>query len=176
MSGSNDQIDFKDHLKRIGSYLIALSNGDSRPEFSPFDELKDQSQSHQETADDLPRLRAAALEEYRCRKSRYKYVKSQLFSEPGWDILLDLFVARIDGKRISVTSACAASDCPPTTSLRWISVLESDGLVVRASDSSDGRRYWVMISDSGFRSMTEYLRDKINPVFLRRYTTEFKNF
>lgn len=175
MNGKQDETGLKGHLKYIGHYLIALSDGGDRPEGESLNEIKYKFQRRQDDADDLPRLRAIALEEYRNRRSRVKFIRSNLFGEPGWDILLDLFVARIDGKRISITSACAASDCPPTTSLRWISVLEGEGMVIREDDILDGRRSWVTISDSGMKCMVEYLRNKVNESLIRRVVADIIN-
>ena len=42
-----------------------------------------------------------------------------LFADPAWDIMLDLFAARIEGKDITVSSAGIAACVPPTTALRW---------------------------------------------------------
>jgi hypothetical protein len=43
---------------------------------------------------------------------RARYFKRELFKDPAWDILLDLYVARADGRGISVSSACIASGAP----------------------------------------------------------------
>jgi hypothetical protein len=40
-----------------------------------------------------------------------------LFADPGWDILLDLYAARQEGKQVSVSSLCIAAAVPPTTAL-----------------------------------------------------------
>jgi len=71
-----------------------------------------------------------------------------LFGEPAWDILLDLFVARRDGRDISVTSACMAGCCPPTTGLRHLASLETCGLVERVPDAADGRRFNVRLTST----------------------------
>ena len=65
----------------------------------------------------------------RSRREREKFFPADLFSEPGWDMLLDLFVQRVAGKPVHVTSAIIAGAAPPTTSLRWLAVLERHGLV-----------------------------------------------
>jgi DNA-binding MarR family transcriptional regulator len=68
---------------------------------------------------------------------------------PAWDILLDLYQAKIKGKQISVTSACIGAACPPTTGLRWLQALESMNLVERKQDHQDRRRIVVELTDGG---------------------------
>lgn len=67
----------------------------------------------------------------------------EIFSEPGWDILIDLILQESTGKKISISSACLASSAPATTALRWLAALEQNGLVEKEQDSSDGRRQFV---------------------------------
>ncbi|WP_419807694.1 hypothetical protein [Sphingomonas sp.] len=61
-------------------------------------------------------------------------------------MLLDLFAARAEGRRISVSSACIASGVATSTALRWVAQMELDGLVPRRPDPSDGRRTFLDIS------------------------------
>ena len=46
------------------------------------------------------------------RQERRKVLSNELFSEPAWDILLDLFVAQADQKQVCVTSTCMATCVP----------------------------------------------------------------
>lgn len=68
---------------------------------------------------------------------------------PAWDIVLDLYKAKSEGKQISVTSACIGAACPPTTALRWLQALESMSLVERKPDPHDGRRAVVELTEAG---------------------------
>lgn len=68
---------------------------------------------------------------------------------PAWDIVLDLYKARSEGKAISVTSACIGAACPSTTALRWLQALESMKLVERKPDPYDGRRIVVELTEGG---------------------------
>ena len=97
---------------------------------------------------------------YRERRMRDEYFgQPGLFGEPAWDILLDLTQAEMAGRKLSVTSACIGACVPPTTALRWLAVLEQHGLVERESDSNDGRRAFVRLSDEGIRKMTGYFEE-----------------
>ncbi len=99
-----------------------------------------------------------AAQDYGNRRARRRFFPAELFGEPAWDLLLDLFQARLEGKRISVTSACIGADVPLTTALRWIGVLEAEGLVERSRNLNDHRSTWVALTDRATRAMTEYTR------------------
>lgn len=98
-----------------------------------------------------------AAQDYGNRRARRRYFPAELFGEPAWDLLLDLFQARLDGKQISVTSACIGADVPLSTALRWIGVLEGEGLVERSRNLTDHRSTWVHLTDRAMAAMTEYL-------------------
>jgi hypothetical protein len=98
-----------------------------------------------------------ARQTYDDRRRRSKIFKSdELFGEPAWDILLDLFIAAKERRRVSVTSACIGSAVPSTTALRWITILERGGLLTREADPGDARRVYVRLSPRGYEAMLEY--------------------
>ncbi len=82
-----------------------------------------------------------------------------LFADPAWDLLLDLYVAGVERRRISISSACIAAAVPSTTALRWIAVLESKGLILRIADSKDRRRAYLTLGAQASRSIEAWLQD-----------------
>ena len=80
-----------------------------------------------------------------------------LFGEPAWDILLDLYVAEVENKRISVSSVCIGTGGPPTTALRYINALVDLGLVARQSAVSDGRRVFLQLTAKATFLLTNVL-------------------
>lgn len=82
---------------------------------------------------------------------------SGLFAEPAWDMLLDLYVAHADGKRLSVTDACIGAAVPVTTALRWLERLEAAGLLCRENDCRDGRRSYVAITPAARAALDDWL-------------------
>lgn len=70
-----------------------------------------------------------------------------VFGEPAWDMMLDLFIADRTGTRISVSSLCIGSNAPPTTALRYIRTMVERGVFTRMPDPSDNRRIWVSLSN-----------------------------
>lgn len=90
------------------------------------------------------------------RKRAVIFGNSDLFGEPAWDILLDLFIAEGEGKSVSVSSACIGSAAPSTTGLRWLGVLADEGLVARENDAEDHRRVMVSLTPAGQAAMERF--------------------
>jgi len=98
-----------------------------------------------------------ARELYTERRRRSRYFDTDLFGEPSWDILLDLYIAACEDRRVPTTSACIGAHVPPTTALRWLRLLEARGLVEREHDGRDGRRTFVGLSARGMEAMEAFL-------------------
>ena len=91
------------------------------------------------------------------RAARQRYFASDLFADPAWDILLELYALECEQRRTSVSKLCIAAAVPSTTALRWIDKLYADGLLSRSADPLDGRRVWVSLSPQGLEAMLAYL-------------------
>ena len=87
------------------------------------------------------------------RADRDAIFQAGLFSDPAWDMLLDLAVAEATGRPISVTSLCIASGAPTTTALRRIEDLKEAGLLDRIPDPQDRRRVLVHLTEEGRKRM-----------------------
>ncbi len=85
----------------------------------------------------------------RARRERDAKFPPELFGEPAWDLLLGLFLACLEQRRVTVTNACNFAAVPPTTALRWLATLGQRGLVQRYPDPRDSRRVFVELSDFG---------------------------
>lgn len=95
------------------------------------------------------------------RRARDEVFKGlDIFGEPAWDILLDLFIAWEIGRKIAVSSACIAAAAPGTTALRYIETLTARGLIERHPDPDDRRRIWLRLSKRGYEMMLAALRQK----------------
>ena len=101
--------------------------------------------------------RAEALYELRRARRIFFGPNADLFSEPAWDMLLDLFIAQEKGNDLSVSDTCIGAGVPATTGLRWIGVLETRGLVEKVRDCHDGRRSFVRLTASGAEALRLYL-------------------
>jgi DNA-binding MarR family transcriptional regulator len=93
----------------------------------------------------------------RARRMRAQFFDARLLEDPGWDMLLDLFAAELEGIQVSVSSLCIAGAVAPTTALRWISRMVDAGLMVRVADLGDRRRAFVALSERAGRAMRGYV-------------------
>lgn len=100
-----------------------------------------------------PRNVRAAI---RARRLRDQYFTPELFADPAWDMLLDLYAARLERSRVSVSSLCIAASVPPTTALRWIGTMHDAGLFEREADPVDRRRAHIMLSTRAAEGMRSY--------------------
>lgn len=92
----------------------------------------------------------------RQRRRRDNFFSADLFGEPAWDMLLELYAHALDQRRISISALCTASGVPATTALRWIGNLERAGLIVRRNDPTDLRRVWLELTSDGSSAVDQY--------------------
>nr|WP_272904147.1 response regulator [Xanthobacter agilis] len=92
------------------------------------------------------------------RSDRAALFESNLFSDPAWEMMLDLAVAEASDRAISVTSLCIASGAPTTTALRRIDDLRQAGLVDKMPDARDKRRIVVRLTPLGRERMEAYVQ------------------
>jgi DNA-binding MarR family transcriptional regulator len=90
------------------------------------------------------------------RRLRDQHFPPDLFADPAWDILLDLYAANLEGKSVSVSSLCIAAAVPPTTALRWITTMTEHGALVRKQDPNDARRVFIGLSEDSEARLTAY--------------------
>ena len=115
-------------------------------------EILSHAESQSSTATGPTRIRQLI----KARRARDNHFAPELFADPAWDILLELFVAYATQQPISVSGLAASAGVPATTALRWICKLEHEGWLARISDPLDGRRTWIEISPAGIQSMQRY--------------------
>lgn len=75
---------------------------------------------------------AAVRAHVRTRRLRARLLPGDLFGEPAWDILLDLYAAALEGRAVTVAEACIASAVPATAASRWLGKLAESGLIRRS--------------------------------------------
>ena len=94
----------------------------------------------------------------RVRRLRDHFFRSAMFADPAWDMLLDLYAARLERQRVAVSSLCIAAAVPATTALRWIKTMTDQRLFVRVADPQDGRRVFIELSDEAAAGLEAYLK------------------
>ena len=90
------------------------------------------------------------------RRERERLFGNDLFFDPAWDILLELYHTQTTHQRIAISELGRAAAIPPTTTLRWVDKLEESGWVIRQPDPLDRRRVFVELSRQGTNLMEVY--------------------
>ncbi|WP_082466455.1 winged helix DNA-binding protein [Sphingomonas sp. Leaf38] len=113
----------------------------------------------------LPQAQLAQIAKrlYEVRQMRADILGDALFSEPAWDILLDLFISEHEERQLSVSAVCIGARSPSATALRYLSMLQDAGLVDRTRDERDGRRSHVRLTTQGRRRMAMLLGRLVTP-------------
>lgn len=73
--------------------------------------------------------------------------------DTAWDMLLDLALAQVTDRTVTVSALCAGTDASTATALRRIDALEHMGLIERVQDREDRRRIWVRMTRKGEAAM-----------------------
>lgn len=90
-------------------------------------------------------------------KQRDLYFDPMLFSNPAWDILLNLYVADAEGKPVGVLDACAVSPVPQGVALRWLGYLKQEEMVIETQDPAHPRQTVLRLSDQTRLTISSYL-------------------
>lgn len=108
---------------------------------------------------------ARSIVEGRARIRRY--LSSELFSDPAFDMILDLYASEEEGLKPTVGSVAKAARVPATTGLRYVAALEKEGFLERRTDPLDKRRVLLKLLPAAKEAMRLYLED-ISSIPLRR--------
>lgn len=164
----------RDDIRRIAEKLLMLADAQERVGEQQQEKVRGAEPISVRKTNDDPLyladpdvLLAIAKAIYRGRQARASQFPGDLLGEPAWDILLDLYIEKGRGRTVSVTSACIASNVPPTTALRWLGVLEEGGWIIREEDVKDRRRKFFRLSEKGEIAVVRCLigfSSKLRPV------------
>jgi DNA repair protein RadC len=69
----------------------------------------------------------------------------ELFGDPAWEMLVDLFIHECERKSLSVTSLCVTPSIPLSSALRLCQKMCDAGIMRRIPDPYDGRRNFVRL-------------------------------
>lgn len=95
---------------------------------------------------------------YEERKSRSELIGSkEIFGEPAWDLLLDLFIHQSNDENVTVKAASLHPDTPASTTIRWLRVLEHNGLLETHIDPANSEQHLVHLTPTGYEGMMRYL-------------------
>lgn len=91
------------------------------------------------------------------RKQRDRYFDPMLFSNPAWDILLNLYVAEAEGRPVTVLESCLASTVPQGVAVRWLGYLKQEEMVIEISDPVRPRQTVIRLSPQTRMAVSSYL-------------------
>jgi hypothetical protein len=90
------------------------------------------------------------------RRKRIDIFGANLFSDPAWDILLDLYEARQKGRKLKLEDL--QTDAPRSTLARWATVLADRGLINCELDPAERSVLRLEISGKGAIMMSKLLQ------------------
>ena len=93
------------------------------------------------------------------RRARSAILGKQLFSDPAWDIILELYAAKLGERQMSVADVARAIETPESTTRRWVAALEERGLVQSRTDLTKANVVWISLTDDGadrLRHLADY--------------------
>jgi DNA-binding MarR family transcriptional regulator len=93
----------------------------------------------------------------KARRLREEMFGPDLFADPAWDILLDLYTAAARGESVQISSLAFAARVPHSTAIRWARIMTRAGIVERRKDPADARRVHVSLSPAASALMETYL-------------------
>jgi hypothetical protein len=102
-------------------------------------------------------LRAVAERLLAERRKRDEYFPAALFGEPAWDLLLALFIARDDGRAVTLSEAYEAARVDERHGPTLIEKLIASGLVARSHNRGNA----VLLTDHGMDRLSDYLADLV---------------
>lgn len=150
-------------LAGLSSEMQRISNLIGSPGFAPASEMPGNAQPRLRSADSAARVDAAFIRRLiRTESNRRKLANGAIFGDPAWDMLLDLIAAKLEGRNVSVSSACIASGAPTTTALRLVNRLVDENVLCRVPDERDGRRDFLVINPDIEAPFMAYLGELAN--------------
>ena len=87
---------------------------------------------------------------------------TMLFTNPAWDILLNLYIAETEGRGMTVLDCCLASVVRQSVALRWLTYLKQEGMVLEVTDITQPRQTQIQLSESTKSAIASYLGSLIN--------------
>ena len=91
------------------------------------------------------------------RRKRSEVFGHGLFSDPAWDILLELFEAELAGRKTSLHDL--SSIAPESTLARWVAALEERRLVVCRLDPLRPGRFQIALTTECATKLSVFLTD-----------------
>lgn len=145
--GPQRAIDFSDRDRVDAARLLTLILGRSTADRA----IRDQ---------ELIPIARAVLED---RKRRSQVFNPGMFGEPGWDLLLNLYVMDRDGPRLTLGKLTQLAGLSQSTALRWLEYLKDQGMITRDQHPTDARTAFVALTEKAREALGLYLSQTMTP-------------
>lgn len=103
------------------------------------------------------RLLATAKMMRRARRGRAEFFGAEMFADPSWDLLLELFIAELSGERRSTGTLCLAANTASGTTVRYLRYLENAGLAAPLEKDGSDLLPTHGLTAKGFQLMRGYI-------------------
>ena len=90
------------------------------------------------------------------RRTRSDFFAPEIFSDPAWDMLLVLFLAKARGEGMAPDQLAKAAASPLGASARWIGILKRNGLVQPGRVQADGITRMIELAPRGWSAMLQW--------------------
>lgn len=91
------------------------------------------------------------------RARRSDWFDGSLFSDPAWDLLVDIFKEHLEGRESTLRKLLVGSFLTPATAIRWLDVLEDQGAIAWCDTHGDSKKA-VRLTERGVVGLTCYSR------------------
>jgi DNA-binding MarR family transcriptional regulator len=98
----------------------------------------------------------AARNALQAEQDRARLFGADMFPNPGWAILLHLFVAGAEGEEVDSGALCAAAGVPDTVALRHLAVMVAAKLVTRRPHSNNPGATYLTLTPAGETALSDY--------------------
>ena len=93
----------------------------------------------------------------RMRALRSSYFPGAAFSDPAWDVLLEVGACHFERRRVAMSDVAFVTGIPSTTCLRWISTLVQKNILAREDDPIDRRRAFLSLTSHSEKKLSDYI-------------------
>jgi DNA-binding MarR family transcriptional regulator len=100
----------------------------------------------------------AAQQELEWRRRRNKVLPEEMFGEPAWEILLQLYVEQ-QGTRLNIARLTSYLNLSASTVLRWLNYLHDKQLLRRESHPTDQRSVFVELTTGAVEVIDSYFSE-----------------
>lgn len=87
------------------------------------------------------------------RRARADIFGADIFSDPAWDILLELYAAKLGARTMTAVELARAIRTPTSTTIRWIGSLQQRGLIAPVLKGSDDEHFSILLTETASLQM-----------------------